>query len=191
MATPTRRRSTASSCRDDGAGRGLRVLSVADTLSPSIQRVRDALQAHGFGREIVRLPVSAHTSAEAARQLGCEVAQIAKSLVFRGRTSGRAVLVIASGANRVDEHKIAALVSEPVDKADAAFVRERTGFAIGGVAPVGHTEPVTTLIDEDLAQWPEIWAAGGHPSTVFRLRVDELIRMTGGRVTLVKERARK
>ena len=165
---------------------GPRALSVADALSPSVQRVRDALQAHGFGREIVRLPASAHTSAEAARQLGCEVAQIAKSLVFRGRTSGRAVLVIASGANRVDEHKIAALVSEPVDKANAAFVRERTGFAIGGVAPVGHTEPVTTLIDEDLAQWPEIWAAGGHPSTVFRLGADELIRMTGGRVTLVK-----
>jgi prolyl-tRNA editing enzyme YbaK/EbsC (Cys-tRNA(Pro) deacylase) len=159
---------------------------MADILSPSVQRVRDALQTLGFGRDIVRLPASAHTSAEAARQLGCEVAQIAKSLVFRARTSGRAVLVIASGANRVDERKITTLVAEPVGKADAAFVRERTGFAIGGVAPVGHAGPVTTFIDEDLAQWPEIWAAGGHPSTVFRLTVDELVGMTGGRVTVVK-----
>jgi prolyl-tRNA editing enzyme YbaK/EbsC (Cys-tRNA(Pro) deacylase) len=159
---------------------------VAEPLSPSVRRVHDALAAHGLDRAIVTLPASAHTSADAARQLGCEVAQIAKSLVFRGRTSSQAVLVVASGANRVDERKIAALVAEPVDKADAAFVRERTGFAIGGVAPIGHAAPVTTFVDEDLARWPEVWAAAGHPSTVFRLSVDELLRMTGARLTLVK-----
>jgi prolyl-tRNA editing enzyme YbaK/EbsC (Cys-tRNA(Pro) deacylase) len=157
-----------------------------DAPSPSVARVREALGARGFDHEIVNLPGSARTSAEAARQVGCDVAQIAKSLVFRGRTSGHAVLVIASGANRVDERKVEALVAEPVEKADAAFVRERTGFAIGGVAPVGHAAPLTTILDEDLLGWPEIWAAAGHPSTVFRLTPHELVRLTGGRVASVK-----
>jgi prolyl-tRNA editing enzyme YbaK/EbsC (Cys-tRNA(Pro) deacylase) len=106
--------------------------------------------------------------------------------VFRGQSSQRAILVIASGANRVDEGKVAALVSEPVGRADADFVRQRTGFAIGGVAPVAHAEPLTILIDEDLMRWPEIWAAAGHPYTVFKLTPDDLVRLTGGRVAAVR-----
>src|SRR5437870_1735307 len=122
------------------------------------------------------------------RAVGCRVDQIAKSLVFRGENTQDAVLVITSGANRVDERRVAGLVAEPVARADADFVRARTGFAIGGVAPVAHAEPLTILIDEDLMQWPEIWAAAGHPNTVFKLTPADLVQMTGGRVASVKSR---
>jgi len=153
---------------------------------PSVQRVQEALAAVGGGHTVVALEQSARTSAEAASAVGCKVDQIAKSLVFRGEETQRPVLVITSGANRVDERKVAALIAEPVGRADAEFVRRRTGFAIGGVAPVAHAEPLTILIDEDLLRWPEIWAAAGHPNTVFKLTPDDLVRMTGGRVAAVK-----
>lgn len=153
---------------------------------PSVQRVQEALAAVGGGHTIVALEQSARTSAEAARAVGCRVDQIAKSLVFRGAATQRAVLVIASGVNRVDEAKVAGLIDEPIARADAEFVRARTGFAIGGVAPVAHAEPLTILIDEDLLKWPEIWAAAGHPNAVFRLTPADLVRMTGGRVASVR-----
>jgi prolyl-tRNA editing enzyme YbaK/EbsC (Cys-tRNA(Pro) deacylase) len=156
---------------------------------PSVRRVQEALAAAGGGHEVIALEQSARTSAEAASAVGCKVDQIAKSLVFRGQSSQRAILVIASGANRVDEGKVAALISEPVGRADAEFVRQRTGFAIGGVAPVAHAEPLTILIDEDLLRWPEIWAAAGHPNTVFKLTPDDLVRLTGGRVAAVRASA--
>lgn len=155
-------------------------------LNASVRRVQDALAAFGGDHRVIELAESARTAADAARALGCRVDQIVKSLVFRGRHTGRAILVGASGANRVDESRIAVLVSEPVEKGDADFVRARTGFAIGGVAPVGHAEPLTTLIDEDLFAWEEIWAAAGHPNTVFRLAPADLVRMTAGRVVGVK-----
>ena len=155
-------------------------------LGPSVRRVQEALAAAGGGHTVVALEQSARTSAEAASAVGCKVDQIAKSLVFRGQQSQRAVLVITSGANRVDERKVAALIAEPVGRADAEFVRQRTGFAIGGVAPVAHAEPLVILIDEDLLRWPEIWAAAGHPNTVFKLTPDDLMRLTGGRVATVK-----
>jgi prolyl-tRNA editing enzyme YbaK/EbsC (Cys-tRNA(Pro) deacylase) len=155
-------------------------------LGPSVRRVQEALDAAGAGHTVIALEQSARTSAEAARAVGCRVDQIAKSLVFRGEETQRPVLVIASGANRVDEVKVAALVAEPVGRADADFVRARTGFAIGGVAPVAHAEPLTILIDEDLMTWPEIWAAAGHPNTVFRLTPADLVRLTGGRVASVR-----
>jgi prolyl-tRNA editing enzyme YbaK/EbsC (Cys-tRNA(Pro) deacylase) len=153
---------------------------------PSVRRVEEALAAAGGGHKVIALEQSARTSAQAASAVGCKVDQIAKSLVFRGADSQRAVLVIASGANRVDEVKVAALIAEPVGRADADFVRQRTGFAIGGVAPVAHAEPLTILIDEDLMRWPEIWAAAGHPNTVFKLTPADLVRLTGGRVAAVK-----
>ena len=168
-----------------------------DTLRhPAIQRVLAALAVQHITPEVVLLPDAVRTAAAAAQALGITPAEIANSLVFRAHEVDGTItplLVLTSGAHRVDLVKVADLIDDidHIDRADAEFVLSTTGFAIGGVAPVGHTEPVTTLIDEDLARWPEIWAAGGHPSTVFRLRVDELIRMTGGRVTLVKERARK
>ena len=135
---------------------------------------------------MVELTESARTATDAARALGCRVDQIVKSLVFRGRRTERAILVAASGANRVDEVKVGELLAEPIAKADAAFVRARTGFAIGGVAPVGHAEPVPTLIDEDLMKWEEIWAAAGHPSSIFRLTPADLVRMTSGRVVVLR-----
>lgn len=160
---------------------------MSDVLAnPSVRRVQAALDALGAGHRVVELAESARTAADAARALGCRVEQIVKSLVFRGRESARAVLVAASGPNRVDELKVAALVGEPVDKADAAFVRARTGFAIGGVAPLAQAEPLTALVDEDLLAWGEIWAAGGHPNTVFRLSPADLVGMTGGRVAVIR-----
>ena len=156
---------------------------------PSVRRVQEALAAAGGGHEVIALEQSARTSAQAASAVGCKVDQIAKSLVFRGQSSQRAILVIASGANRVDEGKVAALISEPVGRADADFVRQRTGFAIGGVAPVAHAEPLTILIEEDLMRWSEIWAAAGHPNTVFKLTPDDLVRLTGGRVAAVRASA--
>jgi prolyl-tRNA editing enzyme YbaK/EbsC (Cys-tRNA(Pro) deacylase) len=155
-------------------------------LGASVRRVQEALAAAGGGHTVIALERPARTSAEAAAAVGCTVDQIAKSLVFRGQQSQRAVLIIASGGNRVDERKVAALVDEPIGRADADFVRQRTGFAIGGVAPVAHAEPLTILIDEDLLQWPEIWAAAGHPNTVFKLTPADLVRLTGGRVAAVK-----
>ena len=155
-------------------------------LGASVRRVQEALAAAGGGHTVVALEQPARTSAEAARAVGCRVDQIAKSLVFRGEQTQRAVLVIASGANRVDERKVAGLVAEPVGRADADFVRARTGFAIGGVAPVAHAEPLAILIDEDLLKWPEIWAAAGHPNAVFKLTPADLVRLTGGRVASVK-----
>ena len=153
--------------------------------SATVQRVREALAALGLGHEIVELGQSARTVADAAAAVGCRVDQIAKSLVFRLRESGRPLLVVASGAHRVNETRVAALVGEALDRADADFVRAETGFAIGGVAPVGHVRPVTTLIDEHLLTFEEVWAAAGHPSTVFRLRPDDLVAMTGGRVAAI------
>ncbi|HZM33902.1 MAG TPA: YbaK/EbsC family protein [Burkholderiales bacterium] len=135
---------------------------------------------------IVELPQSARTAAQAAAGLGCEVAQIAKSLVFRGTASGRAVLVIASGTNRVDEPLVASHVGEAIGKADAAFVRAATGYAIGGVPPLGHAQPIETLFDEDLLQYETVWAAAGTPHAVFPASPAQLARATGGRVLRVK-----
>jgi prolyl-tRNA editing enzyme YbaK/EbsC (Cys-tRNA(Pro) deacylase) len=159
---------------------------MAEPTSPSIQRVQAALKALGRGHEIVDLGQSARTAADAARAVGCQVDQIVKSLVFRLRDSGRALLVVTSGAHRVDERKVAAVVGEPIERADADFVRAETGFAIGGVAPLAHAKPIVTLIDEHLMRWDAIWAAAGHPNTVFRLTPDDLVAMTGGRVVTVK-----
>ena len=128
---------------------------------------------------------SARTAAQAAAALGCEVAQIAKSLVFAA-AGGRGVLVIASGINRVDEARIAALLGESIGKATAAQVREWTGYAIGGVPPVAHQTPLRTFLDADLAQYAQIWAAAGHPHAVFPLSFADLVRWTGGTVANIR-----
>lgn len=148
--------------------------------SASVTRVREALARAGLGGEIVELPGAARTAKAAAEFLDCDVAQIANSLVFRGEATGEALLVMSSGAKRVDTARLAAIAGEPVGKADAQFVRERTGFAIGGVAPVGHTNPVRAFVEKSLAAHREIWAAAGHPHTVFRLAYSDLLRITGG-----------
>jgi len=123
---------------------------------------------------------------EAARAVGCEVGQIAKSLVFRGAASQQAILVITSGANRVNEAALARVIGEPILKADADFVRVNSGYAIGGVPPVGHPQPLAVFIDQDLMKYPCIWAAGGSPQAVFHLTPQELQRITDGRVIGVK-----
>ena len=156
------------------------------SLSPSAQRVQDALTRLSLTLQVVELPDSTRSAAEAAEAIGCSVGQIAKSLIFKTKGSERPILVIASGPNRVDLNKIAALVGEKITKADADFVRKHTGFAIGGVPPVGHSQPVNTFIDEDLLAYEEIWAAAGTPNAVFRLTGEDLVRATGGNVIGVK-----
>ncbi len=159
---------------------------MANALSSSAQKVQDALRALGFANEVREFESSTRTSAEAAASVGCTVAQIAKSIIFRAAQSNRPVLVIASGVNRVDERKVANAIGEALRKADAEFVRERTGFVIGGVPPVGHAEPPLILIDRDLLAFERIWAAAGTPKAVFPLSPDELVRMTAGAVVDVK-----
>jgi prolyl-tRNA editing enzyme YbaK/EbsC (Cys-tRNA(Pro) deacylase) len=153
-------------------------------LPPAARRVQALLREAGSDCMVTMLAATARSAAEAAASIGCTVAQIAKSLVFRS-AGGCAVLVIASGPNRVDETKIAAALGERIGKADADFVRDRTGYAIGGVAPVGHPPGVRIFIDADLAKHDEIWAAGGHPHAVFRLTAAELVRLTNGTVIAV------
>jgi prolyl-tRNA editing enzyme YbaK/EbsC (Cys-tRNA(Pro) deacylase) len=147
--------------------------------------VEDALAARGFAYQVMESPRPTRTAAEAARLVGCQVGQIAKSLVFRTAQTGRPVLVVTSGANRVNEYRIGMLLRESLGKAPAAFVRRVTGFAIGGVPPIGHAQPVETFIDQDLLKYPEIWAAGGTPNALFKLAPADLVTMTGGHVVKV------
>jgi prolyl-tRNA editing enzyme YbaK/EbsC (Cys-tRNA(Pro) deacylase) len=149
-------------------------------LPPSAQRVQEALAAAGLDSRVVELAIAARTSAQAAGALGVEVGQIAKSLVFRAAKSGRAILVIAAGDRRVAEERIAAILGEPIERATPDFVRENSGFAIGGVAPVGHARAMATFVDTSLRRFSELWAAGGTPHCVFPIAPDALIRVSGG-----------
>ncbi len=151
--------------------------------APSALRVQAVL---GDRFAVMEFDEGTRTAADAAAAIGCKVAEIAKSLLFRARESGRPVLVVASGVNRVDEKKVAAVIGEKIARADADFVRENTGFAIGGVPPVGHATAPVTLIDEDLLTFATIWAAAGTPNAVFRLTPGELVELTGGRVAEVR-----
>jgi Cys-tRNA(Pro) deacylase len=158
---------------------------MSQELSSSAQKVQDALHRLGYSAAVVELPNSTRTAKEAAEAIGCQVAQIVKSLVFRGKHSHKPFLVVASGSNRVNEKRLSALASEPIEKADAEFVRQHTGFAVGGVPPVGHAERLETFIDEDLLQYKEIWAAAGTPHAVFQLTPTDLQTMTGGQVVSI------
>ena len=159
---------------------------MSEKLSPSAQSVQDSLRKSGLTLNVVELPASTRTASDAAEAIGCEVQHIAKSLVFRGKTTDAPVLVIASGTNRVNEKRMSKLARESLVKADADFVRDRTGFAIGGIPPVGHFEPLKTYIDEDLFKYEVIWAAAGTPHAVFKLKPDDLLKMTGGKVVAIK-----
>ena len=151
-------------------------------MHPSVERVTRTLAELGATRaseQVRTLPDAARTAAAAAEQLGVEVAQIANSLVFSA--DGAPLLVLASGGHRVDTTKVAAIVgADRVQRADPHFVREHTGFAIGGVAPVGHPAPLRTLVDVELQRYDEVWAAAGHPHTVFPTTYAELVAVTGG-----------
>jgi prolyl-tRNA editing enzyme YbaK/EbsC (Cys-tRNA(Pro) deacylase) len=155
------------------------------SLSASAQKVQDALEARGLPCRVVELPASTRTAQEAADAVGCSVGQIVKSLVFRSARTDAPILVLASGANRVNEACLGELVGEPIAKADAAFVRTHTGFSIGGVAPLGHPAPLKTYIDADLLQYAEIWAAAGTPNAVFSLTPADLEAITDGKVVTV------
>ena len=152
----------------------------------SVRRVRAALEERGVSPEFVELEATARSARDAAAALGCRVEQIVKSLVFRGAETGNPVLVLASGPNRVSEEGISVLLGEPLAKADAAFVRDKTGFAIGGVPPLGHAEAPATFLDEDLLGEDEVWAAAGHTHVVFGLGPAELQRVTAARAIRVK-----
>ncbi len=154
-------------------------------LKPSAQRVQDALADLGFDNQVIELADSTRTSAEAANAVGCEIGQIAKSLIFQGKESGKAILIIASGADRVNVKTIKGQIGEAIVRPEADFVRGQTGFAIGGVPPIGLAQAMTTLIDKDLLQFKEIWAAAGHPNALFQLTPDQLVGMTGGEVVVV------
>ncbi len=159
---------------------------MAESLSSSAQKVQDALSKLGFQLEILELPGTTRSAAEAAQTIGCRVEQIAKSLVFRGMETDSPFLVIASGSNRVSEKKLSKLVLEPIEKANADFVRSRTGFVIGGVPPVGHLEQLKTFGDGDLMTYQEIWAAAGNPNAVFKLTPVDLVAMTKASVVKIK-----
>ncbi|HTK09569.1 MAG TPA: YbaK/EbsC family protein [Ktedonobacteraceae bacterium] len=158
---------------------------MSETLSSSARKVQEALQAGGFASEVVELPDSTRTAKEAAQAIGCEVAQIVKSLIFRGKESDSPLLVVASGSNRVNERRLSELAGEPIEKASAQFVRQHTGYAVGGVPPLAHNEPIRTFVDQDLLQYSEIWAAAGTPFAVFRLTPAELQTMTNGEVVSI------
>lgn len=163
-------------------------MSESSGAQPSIQRVERALAAAGIAARALDLPQSTRTAAEAAAALGCGIDQIAKSLVFRRTDDGRPVLVIASGGNRVDEARVGEHLGTSIARADAAFVRASTGFAIGGVPPLGHDTPIQTLVDEDLLAFDTVWAAAGTPRAVFPVAPRDLVDATGAEVLALSER---
>jgi prolyl-tRNA editing enzyme YbaK/EbsC (Cys-tRNA(Pro) deacylase) len=155
---------------------------MSTTLSSSAQKVQDALKALGYENQVIEHDQTTRTAQEAADTIGCTVGQIVKSLIFKGKTSDKPVLIVASGPNRVDEKIIKQHLGEKITRPDADYVREHTGYAIGGIPPVGLPQTITTFIDQDLKQYTEIWAAAGTPRAVFKLTPQELVAMTGGTV---------
>ncbi len=155
------------------------------TLPAAAQRVQDALDAQATGLTVVEMPDSTRTAVEAANACGCEIGQIAKSMLFRTKNTDRPILIIASGTNRVNEWRVGRAIGEEIARADAAFVREATGYAIGGVPPLGHSARIATYLDEDLWRFETIWAAGGTPRAVFQAAPDALAELTGGQVICV------
>jgi prolyl-tRNA editing enzyme YbaK/EbsC (Cys-tRNA(Pro) deacylase) len=145
----------------------------------STERVREAATAAGLAIEIAEMPASTRSAEDAASACGCSVAEIVKSLVFLGATSDDVLLLLVSGDNRVDEDAVATRIGEPLVRPNGRLVRERTGFAIGGVSPLGHGPGTRIFIDEDLSRFETVWAAAGSPNSVFRTSPDELARATG------------
>ncbi len=153
---------------------------------PGVLRVRESLRRAGLADNITVMPEATHTARAAAAALGCDIGEIAKSIIFRA-DDGRAVLVITSGRNRVDDRKVARQLGQEIGKADADFVRAQTGFVIGGVPPLAHVEPPLTLMDEDLMGYASVWPAAGHPNTMFSISPQDLARVTGARIADVAQ----
>lgn len=155
-------------------------------MHPNAQRVQATLQSLGYTGEVLELEASTRTAVEAASAAGCEVGQIVKSLVFRLDPPGDALLVLVSGANRVHEKRLGRLMGGVLERADADWVREISGYAIGGVPPVGHKTPLTTVMDEDLLQYEVVWAAAGTPNAIFPIAPADLQHYSGARVLCVR-----
>lgn len=155
-------------------------------LSPSAQKVQDALLARGFDCTVIEFQESTRTAQDAADRVGCTLGQIIKSLIFKGADSGKPILVLTSGANRVDEKRVSTYIGEALTRADPEFARAATGFAIGGIPPLGHAQPIETYLDEDLLQYATLWGAAGTPNAVFEMPAPALQQMTGGKIVQVK-----
>lgn len=151
-------------------------------MSKSLKRVARALEDAGIETEIVEVG-QARTAQEAADAAGCHLDQIAKSMIFRGETSGTALLFLTAGGNQVDVDKASAVAGEPLGKAEAALIRAQTGFAIGGVSPVGHLSPITAFVDPRLMEFEEIWAAGGTPRHIFAIKPADLQRISEAQIS--------
>jgi prolyl-tRNA editing enzyme YbaK/EbsC (Cys-tRNA(Pro) deacylase) len=155
-------------------------------LSPSAQKIQDVLNKIGIPAHVIEFSESTRTAQEAADRVHCQLGQIVKSLVFKTKNSGKGILVLTSGANRVDEARLSNYAGEPITRPDAEFVRSLTGFSIGGVPPLGHPRAIETYIDEDLLQYPLVWSAAGTPNAVFSCTPAELTRITQGKVVPIK-----
>ena len=156
------------------------------SLSSSAQKIQDILLRLGSNFQVVEFNESTRTAQEAADRAGCQLGQIVKSMIFKGQVTNKAILVLTSGTNRVDEKKISQYLGEMIVRADPDFVRANTGYAIGGVPPVGHTHPMETFIDEDLLNYENVWAAAGTPNAVFELSSSDLVKITRGKIARVK-----
>ena len=155
-------------------------------LSSSAQKIQDQIKSLGYDYTVIEHADSTRTAQEAADRAGCELGQIVKSLIFKGKESGKPILVLTSGANRVDEQRISEYAGEAIGRADADFVRAVTGFAIGGVPPFGHLQKIETYLDEDFLQYETIWAAAGTPNAIFELKTSDLQKMTDAKIARVK-----
>lgn len=156
-----------------------------NSLRNSANRVQEELNKYGLELQVVEMSESTRTAQEAADTIGCQVGQIAKSLIFKGKESDKPILIIASGTNRVSEKKCKEFVGEPIVRPDAAYVLDNTGYAIGGIPPIGHKTKMACFIDEDLLQYETIWAAAGTPFAVFKLTPNILVDITQGKVISV------
>lgn len=151
-------------------------------MSKSLKRVRGALEAAGLSAEILEMDESTRTAEDAARAAGCEIDQIVKSVIFRGDSDGHVVLFLTAGGNRVDAGKASAVAGTPLGKADAKLIRAETGFAIGGVSPIGHVNPVRAFMDPRLLEFEVVWAAAGTPRHIFAADPTEIQRISGAQV---------
>lgn len=159
---------------------------MAETLGKSALKIQEELNKYGLELKVITMQASTRTCVEAANTIGCEVGQIVKSMIFRGKTTGMPVLIVASGNNRINEKKMREYLGETVSRPDANFVQEMTGFAIGGIPPIGHINKLKCFIDEDLFEYKEVWAAAGTPFDVFRLTPNQLLTITEGQVVTIK-----
>lgn len=159
---------------------------MSETLGKSAAKIQSELNKYGLELKVVTMQETTRTCVEAANSIGCEVGQIVKSMIFQGKNSGQPVLIVASGNNRINEKKMKQYLGEAVSRPDANYVQEITGFAIGGIPPVGHINQLTCFIDADLFQYNEIWAAAGTPFDVFCLSPQQLLAITQGKIIDVK-----